>query len=183
MDRQEAVILVKKQVKNKNLVKHMLAVEAVMGRLAERFNENTTTWSLAGLLHDIDYDKTADSPAEHSKVGAEMLRNFGFADEIVNAVESHNPYHGIPRDSLLAKALYASDPVTGLVVAAALIHPKKKLSAIDVPFLENRFNEKHFARGADRDQIRSCQELGLELDDFLELSLEAMQGISKELGL
>ncbi len=183
MDRQEALALVKKQVKNKNLVKHMLAVEAVMGRLAEHFGEDIAVWSLAGLLHDIDYDKTVDSPAEHSKVGAEMLREYGLADEIVEAVKSHNPYHGMPRKSLLSKALYDADPVTGLVVAAALIHPEKKLSAIDVSFLENRFNEKHFARGADRDQIRACRELGLELDEFLDLSLKTMQGISRELGL
>ncbi len=183
MQRQEALALVKKQVKNKNLVKHMLAVEAVMERLAEHYEEDPTTWSLTGLLHDIDYDQTADSPADHSKVGAAMLREYGLPEDIVHAVESHNGYHGIPRESRLSKALYAADPVTGLIVAAALIHPKKKLSAIDVQFLENRFNEKHFARGADRGQIKACQELGLELDEFLGLSLEAMQGISKELGL
>ncbi len=183
MDRQEALGLVRKQVKNKNLVKHMLAVEAVMGRLAEHYAEDSTIWSLAGLLHDIDYDTTADSPAEHSKVGAAMLREYGLSEEIVQAVESHNPYHGLPRETRISKALHAADPVTGLIVAAALIHPRKKLDALDRSFVKNRFQEKHFARGADREQISSCQELGLDLDEFLGISLEAMQGISKELGL
>ena len=183
MDRQEALALVKKNVKNNNLVKHMLAVEAVMKRLAEYFSEDAATWALAGLLHDIDYDQTVDSPDQHSKVGAKMLQEHGLSAEIVEAVKAHNSYHGLPRNTLLAKSLYSADPVTGLIVAAALIHPEKKLSAIDVPFLENRFNEKHFARGANREQITACTELGLELDEFLGLSLEAMQNISKELGL
>lgn len=183
MDRQQALKLVQTNVKNKNLIKHMLAVEAVMGRLAEYFREDITVWSLTGLLHDLDYDLTAHSPDEHSKVGAKMLEEKGLPREIVESVKAHNPYHGLPRDSLLSKALYAADPVTGLIVAAALVHPDKKLASLDVGFLENRFKEKQFARGADREQIKSCQEMGISLREFLALSLEAMQGISRDLGL
>lgn len=95
----------------------------------------------------------------------------------------HNDAHGLPRNTLMDKALYATDPVTGLIVVSALIRPEKKLAAIDVPFLMNRFYEKSFAKGARRDQIAACSELGLTLEDFLELSLEAMTGISRELGL
>lgn len=103
--------------------------------------------------------------------------------ELVHAVKAHNEMIGVERETLLDKALYAADPVTGLLVAAALIHPQKKLSAIDVPFVMNRFKEKNFARGADRGQIESCRELGLELERFIALSLEAMQSIAADLGL
>ncbi len=183
MEREEAYRLVKEKVKNKNLVKHMLAVEAVMRRLAEELGEDVDSWSLAGLLHDVDYDSTADSPERHSQVGATMLEERGVTPHIVDAVRAHNPHHGLPRVTPLSKALFAADPVTGLIVAAALIHPEKNLSALDVEFLLNRFQEKHFARGANREQIMSCRELGLPLEEFLRLSLEAMQEEADNLGL
>lgn len=183
MNRDEAYKLVKEKIKQRNLVKHCLAVEAVMRRLAERFNEDVEKWGLAGLLHDIDYEETADDPEKHSLLGAEMLSDLGLDDDIVYAVKAHNHAHGLPRKSLMDKALYASDPLTGLIVAAALIHPDKKLASIDTEFVINRYGEKSFARGADRDVIASCSEMGLELKEFIGLSLEAMQGISDDLGL
>lgn len=183
MKRETAFDLVQKHVKNRNLVKHMLAVEAIMKALAERLGQNKEQWGLAGLLHDIDYDKTADSPEQHSIIGANMLAELGVAPDIVYAVKVHNEVHGFLRNSLLDKALYAADPLSGLIVAAALIHPERKLAAIDVPFLINRFHEKSFARGASREQIETCQDLGLSLEQFLELSLRALQAISSELGL
>ena len=112
-----------------------------------------------------------------------MLEEIGLDEEIIYAVKAHNAIHGLPRLKLIDKALYASDPLTGLIVAAALIHPDKKLSSIDTDFVLNRYGEKSFARGADRDIIASCSEMGLELEEFISLSLEAMQEISKELGL
>ncbi|PKM82842.1 MAG: phosphohydrolase [Firmicutes bacterium HGW-Firmicutes-14] len=183
MERNEALAELKKYVKNKNLLKHMYACEAVMKILARHFGEDEEKWGMAGLLHDIDYDETKDDPVRHSKVGADMLKNLGLSEDIVYAVKVHNEVHGLPRVSLMDKALYATDPVTGLIVAGALIKPQKKLAAIDVPFLVNRFHEKSFARGANREQIACCSELGFTLEEFLALSLEAMQGISRELGL
>lgn len=183
MPREEAVKLLKKHLKNKNLFKHCLAVEAVMRGLAEHFKEDTELWGIAGLLHDIDYEETKDDPHRHSIVGAEMLEELGFPEDLVYAVKVHNEAHGLARKSLFDKALYAADPVTGLIVASALISPEKRLKAIDVNFLANRFKEKSFARGANREQIASCSDIGLELEDFLELSLKAMQSIDKELGL
>ncbi|ACL70323.1 HDIG domain-containing metalloprotein [Halothermothrix orenii] len=183
MNREDAYQLVKKNIKQKNLVKHCLAVEAVMRRLAEYFDKDVEKWGLTGLLHDIDYEKTADEPERHSIVGAEMLEELGLPEDIVYAVKVHNGVHGLPRKSLMDKALYASDPLTGLIVAAALIHPDKKLDSIDTEFVMNRYKEKSFARGADRDVIASCSEMGLELEEFIGLALEAMQGISDELGL
>ncbi len=183
MKRETAFDLVQKNVKNRNLIKHMLAVEAIMKALAERLGQNKEQWGLAGLLHDIDYDKTADSPEQHSMIGANMLAELGLDPAIVYAVRVHNEVHGLPRNSLMDKALFAADPLSGLIVAAALIHPERKLAAIDVPFLVNRFHEKSFARGANREQIATCSELGLSLEQFIELSLRALQAISKELGL
>lgn len=183
MTRQEAWELVKKNVKNKNLRKHMLAVEAVLRRLAAHFQEDEELWGLAGLLHDIDYDQTADDAARHSQVGADMLAELGLSEELVYAVRAHNEYHGLPRNTRLDKALYAADPLTGLIVASALIHPDKKLAAINTEFVLNRFKEKSFARGANREAIASCEELGLSLEEFVGLALEAMQGIAGELGL
>ncbi len=183
MDRTDALALVRKKVKNKNLVNHMVAVEAVMGALASHLGEETEMWRLAGLLHDLDYDETLDHPERHGQVSAAILEELGLPCAIVQAVRAHNPALGVDRESPMDKALYCADPVTGLIVASALIHPRKKLGAIDARFVVKRFGEKHFARGANREQIRACEELGLKLEEFLDISVRAMQEISSELGL
>ena len=175
--------MVKQNLSNKNLVKHVLAVEAVMRELAGYFGEDKDRWGMAGLLHDIDYEKTKGDPAKHSLESADMVAEMGFDSEIVDAVRAHNEYHGLPRTTKMSKALYSCDPLTGLVVAAALISPERKLSAIDTEFVMKRFGEKAFARGANRDIIRSCSELGLELDQFIGMGLAAMQSIAGDLGL
>ena len=172
-----------KYIDNKNLLKHMIATEAVMIRLAKYFDQDPDVWGLAGLLHDIDYEETKDKPEIHGIRGAEILAGLGLAEEIGYAVKVHNDRIGLPRVSLLDKALYAIDPLTGLIVAGALIRPEKKLAVVDVPFLRKRFDEKSFARGANRQQIQACSELGLNLEEFLGLGLEAMQGIAGELEL
>ncbi len=183
MKREEALELMKDNIKQKNLQKHCLAVEAVMERLAEYFDRDKEKWKLAGLLHDIDYEETADEPKKHSLIGADMLDEIGMEDDIVDAVRAHNGMHELPRETLMAKALYACDPLTGLIVASALIHPDKKLSALDTEFIMNRYGESSFAKGADRDVIASCEEMDLELEEFIGLSLEGMQNISDDLGL
>jgi putative nucleotidyltransferase with HDIG domain len=181
MDRDEAYQTIVKHVSNKNLIKHMLATEAVMTKLARHLGEDESKWALAGLLHDLDYDQTADNFPNHGIKTAEMLSGTDIPDEVIYAIKSH-PGH-FPRESLMDKALYAVDPVTGLIVAAALMHPSKKLKSLDLAFVQRRFGEKRFAAGADRDQIRSCENFGMPLDSFLSLALEAMQEIDKELGL
>ncbi|MFO7814491.1 MAG: HDIG domain-containing protein [Halanaerobiales bacterium] len=183
MEREEAYQLIKENIKQENLVKHCLAVEAVMERLAEYFDKDKEKWGLTGLLHDIDYEETADEPGKHSLVGAEMLDEMGLANDIVHAVKVHNHEHGLERESLMDKALYASDPLTGLIVASALIHPDKSLEAVDTEFVMNRYSESSFAKGADRDVIASCKEMGLSLEEFISLALEGMKSIADELGL
>ncbi len=183
LDRDWALVLLKKNLTNKNLFNHSLAVEAVMRRLARHFGEDEELWGIAGLLHDIDYDWTKDEPERHSLEGARVLEEAGLPREVVYAVKAHNSRHGLPRLSLLDKALYATDPLTGFIVAAALIRPEKKLAAVDVDFLQNRFKEKSFARGASRETMMACEEMGLSLEEFMRMGLEAMKGIAGELGL
>jgi putative nucleotidyltransferase with HDIG domain len=181
VNRDDAVGLLEKNVANRNLRKHCLACEAIMRRLAGRFDGDAEAWGLCGLLHDIDYDQVGQDPARHAVVGAEMLAAEGVAPEIIEAVKGHNDK--APRDSSMAKALYAADPASGFIVACALIHKEKKLAPIDVGFMKKRFKEKRFAANASREQMAACSELGLELDDFLGECLEAMKSISEPLGL
>jgi len=183
MTREKAVDLVRENIDEDNLVKHCLAVEGVMRRLARYFDREEEKWALTGLLHDIDYSETKDDEEAHSQLGADMLADMGMPDDVVEAVRAHNHAHGLPRETLLAKALYASDPLTGLIVAATLVHPEQKLAEVDTDFVLNRYEESSFARGADRDVIASCTEMDLELDEFVSLALEGMQNISEELGL
>jgi len=183
MKRDEAIKLIKEEIKNQNLIKHCLAVEAVMRKLAEYFNEDVEKWGLAGLLHDIDYEKTKDDPKKHSLIGAEMLEKLGLDKEIVEAIKAHNEIHNLPRETKLAKALFCTDPITGLIVAATLVLPSKKLNDLTVENVLNRFKEKSFARGANRQVILSCSEIGLSLEEFVKISLEAMKEIAQDLGL
>ncbi|MFQ6115150.1 MAG: HDIG domain-containing metalloprotein [bacterium] len=181
MDRGEAFELVKSKISNRNLVKHCLAVEAVMRGLAAHLGEDQDYWGLAGLLHDLDYEETGEDAENHTLVTERILRERNVDEAIIHTIKCH--CDKAPRENLMDKAIYATDPVTGLIVAAALMHPSKKLKEVDVPFLLRRFKEKRFAAGANREQIRTCGDLGLSLEEFLRISLEAMQGIDKELGL
>jgi predicted hydrolase (HD superfamily) len=135
---------------------------------------------LTGLLHDLDYDQTAKDFPRHGLVTAEMLAG-KVDDKIIYAIKAH-PGH-VPAVSRLDQALYAVDPVTGLIVASALMSPEKKLSGIDRDFVLRRYKEKKFAAGANREQIASCSTLGLTLEDFVQMCVEAMKGIATDLGL
>jgi uncharacterized protein len=126
MKRDEALKLLKENLKNPNLIKHSLAVEAGMRELAQFFKEDEKKWGICGLLHDIDYEKTKENPDLHSKVGSEMLKNLGFDDEICEAVLTHNEVHKIFPKTKMAKALFCVDSLTGLIVAATLVLPSKK---------------------------------------------------------
>ncbi|MDK2785827.1 MAG: hypothetical protein PWQ80_506 [Thermotoga sp.] len=152
-----------------------------MRALAREFNEDEEKWGIAGLLHDLDYDYTKDNPDEHGLKTLEILKEEDVPEDVLNAILAHCGKK--EPETLMEKALYAVDPVTGFIVAAALIRPEKKLEVLDVDFLMRRFKEKAFARGASREQIRSCEKLGLSLERFLGISLEAMKSIASDLGL
>jgi putative nucleotidyltransferase with HDIG domain len=187
--------ILKKNISNQNLVKHCLAVKAIMEELAGHFgssphlkfecgDKDKEKWGTAGLLHDIDYERTKDDPSHHSLVGAQMLEELGFDKDICQAVKTHNEAHGIKPETLMEKALFVSDPLTGLIVAATLVLPSKKIADLSVENVLNRFGEKSFARGANREIIKKCEELlNLNLAEFVAIGLKAMKRIASELGL
>ena len=183
MDRAEALDSVRANVENENLVKHMLATEAIMRALARRFGESEEEWGLTGLLHDIDVELTEGDMSSHSKLGADLARELGASEAMAHAILAHNEMHGVPLETRLDKALFCTDPLTGLITAGALIRPDKKLAGLEAKSVRKRYKEKSFAAGANREQIASCGEIGLELDEFIELGLKAMQEIADSLGI
>jgi putative nucleotidyltransferase with HDIG domain len=183
MNREDGLILLKEYIQKEHLIKHMLSVEACMRAMAKSQNENEDDFGLAGLLHDIDYELTNDKPEKHGQIGADILEKHEVSQEIIQAIKAHSHLSGEPRKTTMAKMLYAVDPLSGLLIACALMTPDKKLASINTSFVLKRFKEKRFAAGANRDQIKTCEEHGITLDQFIEISIGAMKGISEELGL
>ncbi|MDD5590519.1 MAG: HDIG domain-containing protein [Dehalococcoidales bacterium] len=183
MDRKEALESINENIENKNLLKHMLATEAIMRSLARRLGEDEEVWGLTGLLHDIDVELTEGDENSHSKLGADLAGELGASKEMVHAILCHNAAHGLPCETKLDKALFCTDPLTGLITASALVRSDKKLAGLEAKSVLKRFKEKAFAAGASREHIASCQELGIELEEFVSLGLKAMQDIAGNLGL
>jgi putative nucleotidyltransferase with HDIG domain len=184
MTRDEALRLVQERVREAELVRHMQAVAAIMEGLAGRLDGDADRWYLAGLLHDIDYEETKDDPDRHSILGAEMLAGLGLDREIVYAVKAHGRHEDtIPRLSCLDRALCAADGLSGLITAAAYVMPSRTLAEVQVKTLKKKFKDKAFARGADREEIRTCEGIGLSLEEFFGVALAAMQRHAGELGL
>ncbi|HLD20088.1 MAG TPA: HDIG domain-containing protein [Patescibacteria group bacterium] len=184
MTQQQAMALLREHVKNENLIKHMIAAESVMKALAKKFEQDQEKWALAGLLHDIDWEETADDPLQHSIVSQEYLKIAGVDDDIIRAIYVHNHLHGIEPQTIFEKALYCAEELTGLIVACALVQPDKKLASVTAESVLKKFKNLAFARGVDRDLIVRCQELlGMTLEELVALELEAMKNISDDLGL
>ena len=181
MNREDALSLLTQHPKNKNLVKHCLAVEACMKALAVRLGRDPAPWGLAGILHDLDYELTEKSPELHTTETVKVLREKGIDEAVVHAVQAHAGK--VPCQSPMDWAIFSVDPLTGLIIAATLMHPDKKLGSIDLEFVKRRYKEKSFARGARREEIEECRNLGLDLDEFLSIAIAAMQGIDRDLGL
>lgn len=195
MTRDEAYKLMCKMIKNPNLRKHGLAVEAIMRKLCkelrimnnklgdEGFNEEE--WEIVGMLHDADYELTGKDLEKHTLVMEEKLRqSSGVSERIIQGIKAHNEGIKPVRDNLMEKSVYCADELSGLIIAAALVRPDKKLSSLTVDSIMKRFKEKGFAAGAKREQIAACeQELGIPLNEFVAIALKAMQNISVELGL
>ena len=183
MDRSEALALVRERIPSPNLVNHSIAVECIMEALARHFelcDAEVEAWALTGLLHDLDYAETGDEPARHGLVTAEQLAGL-VDDRIIHAILGHADK--AERESLMDKSLYAADPTTGFIVAAALVRPDKDLRAVEVRSLLKRWKEKAFARGASREQMDTCIDVGLTREEFLALSLAAMQARASDIGL
>ena len=183
MTRDETLDSIKANVENENLINHMLATEAIMRALARKLDQDEEEWGLTGLLHDIDVELIEGDLSAHGKLGADIASELGASESMAHAILCHNEAHGIPRETLLDKALFCADPLTGLIVAAALVRPDKKLAGVTAGSVMERIGEKRFAAWSSREKIAMCSEIGLELEDFIALGLEAMQEIAEELGL
>lgn len=184
MTRDDAWKIVQSNVKNQNLQKHMLAVEAAMAAYARYFHESETDWRMAGLLHDFDWE-IHPTLEEHPQKGAEILRELGVSETVIRAVLAHADHTGIKRASPLEKALYACDELTGLIVAVTLVRPNKNLYDVTVGSIKKKWPQKAFAAGVNRSQIeQGVIDLGVDLWSFhIPLVLKAMQSIAPELGL
>lgn len=181
--REDALAIVKEHVKNQNLVKHMLAVEAAMAAYAKKFNEDEERWQVAGLLHDFDYE-IHPTLEEHPHKGAEILRERGVDEDMIRTILSHADHTGVPREKLIDKALHACDDLTGLIVAVALVRPSKKLADVKLESIKKKWKAKEFAKGVNRKEIeKAAQNLGVDLWDHVQTVLDAMKSISVDLGL
>ncbi len=182
--RQEALALLQEFTKSENLRRHGLAVEAAMRAYARRLGEDEELWGVVGLLHDFDYE-SHPAMEEHPWAGVEILKERGWDDpELIHGILAHAPHTGTARESLLDKAIFACDEITGFITAVALVRPSKKLEDVKVKSIKKKMKDKAFAAAVSRDDIRKgAEELGVELDEHLQVVLEAMKGIAGDLGL
>jgi putative nucleotidyltransferase with HDIG domain len=183
INRDQAMALVNQHIENPNMINHCLASEPVMRALAKRLDTDQEQWGLAGLLHDLDVESQPEL-ATHTHETVAILQEIGVDEEIIEAIRLHNEKaHDDKRSTVFQHALAAGETVTGLVIATALVYPDKKLASVKPKSVRKRYKEKAFARGANREIIAECRELGLEVNEFCDIALAAMQEISDQLGL
>ncbi len=182
--RDKSLQLMKEYLKADNLQKHSLATEAIMRRLALKMGEDEEFWGIAGLLHDLDYEETKDTMSRHTLHTEEILKQRGISQGIIEAIKGHNAENlGYTREKAIDHALTCAECITGMIVATTLVYPDKKLSSVKPKSIIKRMKQKEFARNVNREHIRECEKIGIPLEDFAELSLNAMREISDELGL
>lgn len=183
MDRKTAFAIVQKSVQNNNLINHMLAVEAAMRFYALKLCQDPEIWGMAGLLHDFDWE-LYPSLEEHAIAGAPILRENGVPDEVIQAILAHNDISGVARDTLLARALYACDEITGLVTAVALVRPSRSLYDLTASSVKKKWKDRAFAAGANREEIAAAAaDFGVELWQHTDNIILAMRNIAAQLGL
>ncbi|MBE0431654.1 MAG: HD domain-containing protein [Dehalococcoidia bacterium] len=182
LDREKILESIHANVQDKNMIKHMLATEAIMRGLARKLGEDEDEWGITGLVHDIDSELVEGDMNTHSRLGADIARELGVSDAMAHAILCHNEAHGVPCETKLDKALFCADPLSGLITAAALIRPDR-LTGLTTKSVGKRFRERSFAAGVNREQVAQCSEIGLELEEFIGLGIEAMQQIAFDLEL
>jgi putative nucleotidyltransferase with HDIG domain len=188
MTRDEALALVHEYTSSESLRKHMLAVEAAMRAYARKFGEDEEQWGLAGLLHDFDYERWPNEEHApdrgHPSEGVRILRSMGVPEPVLQAILGHANYTGVPRETLLAKALFAVDELTGLITATALVKPSRSLNEVDARSVRKKMKDKAFARAVSREDIvAGAAELGVDLDEHIQFVIEAMRSRAALLGL
>jgi len=186
--REETLALMHEYTASDSLRKHMLAVEGAMRAYARKFGEDEERWGTTGLIHDFDYERfpnNAHSPTEeHPSEGVRILRSKGYPEDVLEAILGHAQYCNTPRESKMAKTLFAVDELTGLITATALVRPTKSVHEVDARSVRKKMKDKAFARGVNRDDvINGAQELGVELDDHISFVISAMQARAADLGL
>ncbi len=183
MDRQEALEIVREYVKNESLVNHMLCVETAMRWYAEKMNQDVDTWGITGLLHDFDWE-IHPTLEEHPQAGVPLLRSRNVPEEIIRAIQSHAEHTGVPRESLMEKALFACDEITGLVTAVALVRPSRSLYDLTASSVKKKWKDRAFAAGANRAEIeQGAAEFGVELWAHVDNVILAMRNIAPVIGL
>ena len=188
MNRSDAQAVMEQHTQNPSLRQHMLAVEAAMRSYAAKYGEDPDVWGIVGLLHDFDYEAFPNlehSPTDgHPAWGVRLLREKGLSEAQCRAILGHATYSGVPRDSAMAKALFAVDELCGFLVACALVRPSRSLSDLEVSSVKKKLKDKAFARGVNRDDIATgAQELGVSLDDHVAFCIAALRPIEDSLGL
>ena len=183
MNRDDALAIVNQYVKNQNLVKHMLAVEAAMRFYARKYGEDEEKWAVTGLLHDFDWE-IHPTMEEHPLAGEPILRQHDVPEDIIHAVLSHANHTGIPRETLMERALFACDEITGLITAVALVRPSRALYDLKVKSVKKKWKDKSFASGANREEMeQGAEELGLDLWEHVGNVIKAMDSIAERLEL
>jgi putative nucleotidyltransferase with HDIG domain len=187
-NRADALAIVHEYTTSESLRKHMLAVEAAMRAYAGRFGEDADRWGLAGLVHDFDYERfpNAEHSAthEHPAAGVEILRGRGYPDDVLQAILGHATYTGVPRDTRMAKTLFAVDELTGLITASALVRPSRSVLDLDARSVRKKMKDKAFARGVSREDVQvGAAELGVDLDEHIQFVIDAMRAVAPTLGL
>jgi len=186
--REDTLALMREYTASESLRKHMLAVEGAMRAYAQKFGEDEERWGITGLIHDFDYERfpnDAHSPTEeHPSEGVRVLRSKGYPEDILQAILGHAQYTNTPRESKMAKTLFAVDELTGLITATALVRPTKSVHEVDAKSVRKKMKDKAFARGVNReDVINGANELGVDLDEHIAFVIGAMQARSADLGL
>lgn len=183
LHRDEAYQLLTEYTKSESLIKHALAVEALMRAYAKKFNEDENKWGIVGLLHDFDYEQYPDLK-DHPLKGAEILKEKGYPDDVIYAIKTHAEHLGLPRKSLMDKTLFAVDELSGLLIAAALVQPNKTIHTVKVKSVKKKMKDKAFARSVNRDDIRKgAEELGVEIGEHIGFCVDALKTIAEYLGL
>jgi len=184
ISRDKAIARLHDHVKNEKTIVHCLASEAVMRALATRLGEDEDRWGLTGLLHDIDVEVTHADPKVHALKAEELLEDFGFDEEMLDAIRMHNDEAtGMARSTRFQHALAAGETITGLIYATTLVYPDKKIASVKYKSVRKRMKEKAFAASVNRDHILECEKTGIPLDEFIQLSVDAMRDISESIGL
>ncbi|UCD43126.1 MAG: HDIG domain-containing protein [Chloroflexota bacterium] len=182
MNRENALAIVEQYVSNENLIRHMLAVEAAMRFYANKYDQDAELWGNTGLLHDFDWE-IHPTLEEHPQAGAPILRENGVPEEIIRAILSHADHTGVPRETLMEKALLACDEITGLITAVALVRPSRSLDDLKVKSVKKKWKDRSFAAGADREEIaRAVEDFGVDLWEHTTNVILAMRTIGTELG-